>query len=233
MTRYVNSSDCEYVRSEGYFKQYKILTSVYVDCKSVVVQVALLYKRGSFLWSGKDKKSLFKAKFCDMPRAISLINSFSTILEGTVFIPGDLERFLFDYEHSGFLECDEKLAKSLVHADYKQDPTLNKMISNDLAYLTNFFETLHKRYWLAGGTLLGWQRDCGIIPHTKDVDFMMKISEYDSRIIENFRGNEIVWLYSTLGQVKFESQLLESFFQPVFKYHSIKNSISNNRNELI
>jgi hypothetical protein len=65
-------------------------------------------------------------------------------------------------------------------------------------------------------------------------DFMMKISDYDSRIIDNFRGNEIVWLYSTLGQVKLESQLVESFFQRVFKYHSITKSISiYNRNELI
>ncbi len=204
IAKYIRKSKCIYVQSEGYFQIYKILTSLYIECGSVVFQVAVLYKRGSFMWSGKDEKKFFNGKFCDKPRAIRQIKS--TIFEETIYIPKDLQDFLFDYEHSSFLECDEKLAKSLLSSDYKQNDQLNELISSDLLYLTSSLEAIHKRYWLAAGTLLGWQRDCGIIPHTKDADLMMKITDFDSTIAKCFKGKNSIWLLLTMGQVMISSQ---------------------------
>jgi hypothetical protein len=47
--------------------------------------------------------------------------------------------------------------------------------------------------------VLGWYRDCSIIPHTQDVDFAILADEYDTRLKKTFIGNKIVRLWSTLG----------------------------------
>jgi hypothetical protein len=47
----------------------------------------------------------------------------------------------------------------------------------------------------------GWYRDCGVIPHTQDVDFAVWADEYDTRIKKAFLGNKIVRVWGTLGLV--------------------------------
>ena len=76
------------------------------------------------------------------------------------------------------------------------------MILPVVQHLTSTLESYEKHYWLAGGTLLGWYRDCGIIPHTTDVDLAIRADEYDNRIKEHFLGNKIVRVLATLGLVK-------------------------------
>jgi phosphorylcholine metabolism protein LicD len=43
----------------------------------------------------------------------------------------------------------------------------HNMLLPVMSHISKTLEGLYKRYWLAGGTLLGWYRDCGIIPHTQ------------------------------------------------------------------
>ena len=47
--------------------------------------------------------------------------------------------------------------------------------------------------------IIGWYRDCGIIPHTQDVDISIYEDEYDDEIKKWFLGNPIVHLRLTLG----------------------------------
>jgi phosphorylcholine metabolism protein LicD len=58
---------------------------------------------------------------------------------------------------------------------YRQNVKRNKMIAKVTEHIVDTLESFNKHYWLAGGTLLGWYRDCGIIPHTQDVDMVLKI----------------------------------------------------------
>ena len=84
-------------------------------------------------------------------------------------------------------------------ANYTQNSKRNKMISGVITHLSESLESFYKHYWLAGGTLLGWYRDCGIIPHTQDVDVAIWAHEYDDRIKKHFLGNKIVRVWGTLG----------------------------------
>ena len=78
---------------------------------------------------------------------------------------------------------------------------MNKMIENTTEHVIESLEKFEKHYWLAGGTLLGWYRDCGVIPHTKDVDIAIWFHEYDSQIEKHFLGNKIVRVIISLGMV--------------------------------
>ena len=72
-------------------------------------------------------------------------------------IPSDIDQFLYDYNHSKFLECNSKYAKeslkltgngSGISAEAK-----NKFKS--IKNVTSILEKLRKKYWIAAGTLLG------------------------------------------------------------------------------
>ena len=119
----------------------------------------------------------------------------------TFNVPSNIKTFLFDYKHSAFIECNRELALSIRRPNYTQNASQNKMVSAVMKYITESLEQLGKHYWLAGGTLLGWYRDCGIIPHTQDVDLALYAQEYDRRIKSYFLGNKKVRVWGTLGFV--------------------------------
>ncbi len=78
----------------------------------------------------------------------------------------DLNKFLFDYGHSKFIECNRTLAtynlKSL-GAKYNQNLKKNAMILPVMKYIASTLEGFGTQYWLAGGTLLGKQlNDVGV-----------------------------------------------------------------------
>jgi hypothetical protein len=68
-----------------------------------------------------------------------------------------------------------------------------------LAYVTSFLESIQKNYLLYGGTLIGWYRDCGIIPFTTDIDLFLFSKEYDSRIKKHFVRNQNAILETVFG----------------------------------
>lgn len=47
----------------------------------------------------------------------------------------------------------------------------------------------------------GWYRDCGVIPHTTDVDINVWDDEYDMGIKRFFLGNKKLWIYQQIGTV--------------------------------
>ena len=133
------------------------------------------------------------------------------------YVPSNLESFLFEYDHSKFLECNREMAKANLRRmgpTYRQNLKRNKMIAKVTEHISDTLESFNKHYWLAGGTLLGWYRDCGIIPHTQDVDMAIWHSEYEPKIKKHFLGNKIVRVWGTLGLVNdsFEFRLFNDVF---------------------
>ncbi|XP_055947278.1 ribitol-5-phosphate transferase FKTN-like [Argiope bruennichi] len=59
-------------------------------------------------------------------------------------------------------------------------------------------------FWLTSGTLLGWYRECGIIPYTSDVDFGMRASDVKSleSILQLFRKSRSLKLVMRYGLVE-------------------------------
>lgn len=73
-------------------------------------------------------------------------------------MPSDLNRFLFDYENSKFIECNSEAVQENLKASkysYVQNETYNNMIKPRLRYMADVFESAYKHYLLTGLTLLG------------------------------------------------------------------------------
>ncbi len=77
------------------------------------------------------------------------------------YVPSKLKQFLFDYDHSKFIECNREMAKmnlKKIGPSYAQNIKRNKMISKVTEHISDTLDSFYKHYWLAGGTLLGWYR---------------------------------------------------------------------------
>ena len=138
-----------------------------------------------------------------MPRAIHVFKTKTVYIDDSIqkiLIPNDIDTFLFDYKNSKFVECNRPLAEynlnfykpiNSTSQNYSQNKQKNQLVLKYLNYTTTKLEKLSKRYWLAGGTLLGWYRDCGVIPHTTDVDIAIFEDELSSNIRDSFLGDKV------------------------------------------
>ena len=134
-------------------------------CGHFFIQIVILYDRGDFIWINEDSFKLDGKIFGDVARAINRfeIVEFEDQDSNSFNIPADIKKYLFEYDHSAFLECDLNLA-GRIKKEQKQDVKKNEEIEQSIDFITKKMESFNVHYWLGGGTLLGWYRDCGIIP---------------------------------------------------------------------
>jgi hypothetical protein len=193
---------------------------VIIKCLSIQIQVSIFHKRGEFYWIPKDNDpEIDNIKwFSDESRGVNLFETKKLSFNSKqLYVPSKIDDFLFDYESSKFLECNRELAfenLNTLGANYTQNLKRNKMLQPVISHISKTLEKLHKHYWLAGGTLLGWYRDCGIIPHTQDVDFAVWAHEYEPSIKKEFLGNSVVRIWGTLGSLNdsFELRMFNDKF---------------------
>ena len=149
------------MQKTGFYLNIDFLSNLYIDCGKLVIQIGILYERSNFLWNGRERKKVNSGfLFGDTPRAFSNFNSAKLIdNHGRAFnVPTDVKRFLFDYDHSKFIECNKFLTKKNLDTlgdSYAQNEVRNAMITPITKYISNSLESYYKHYWLAGGTLLG------------------------------------------------------------------------------
>ena len=64
---------CKFKQMTGIYVKENVLTSLYVECKQITLQISVFYERGSFYWIGSDTHSLKNNKkvFGDKPRAMN------------------------------------------------------------------------------------------------------------------------------------------------------------------
>lgn len=53
------------------FKTREILSSIYVRCGQLLIQIVILYDRGDFIWISNDKHKIDGKHIGDVPRAIN------------------------------------------------------------------------------------------------------------------------------------------------------------------
>ena len=112
-----------------------------------------------------------------------------------LFIPLDIDQFLFNYKNSKFLECNYELAK----LENSFDKVENNFLSSRYIYVKNFFEKNNISLWLMAGSLLGWYRNCGVIRHTTDADMSLYSHEYSKKIESFFLNSKIFPLTLKFG----------------------------------
>ena len=166
----------------------------------MLIHVSIFYKRGEFYWIGggsdedNDEEAMW---FGNFPRAMQ---SFTTNIYKDREL--NLKRFLYDYEHSKFIECNKTSAErnlNIYGQNYRQTSEHLSRIMPGLQFLSQSLEKFYKNYTLISGTLLGWYRDCGVIPHTTDVDLGMFIDDYEDSLKKFFLGNRVLHLAKLHG----------------------------------
>eukprot|EP00070_Physeter_catodon_P042631 XP_028349525.1 fukutin isoform X6 [Physeter catodon] len=169
---------------------------------SHAVHLVVFHERsGNYLWHGHlrlkghiDRKFVpfRKLQFGRYPGAFDRPELQQITIDGLeVLIPKDPMHFLEEIPHSRFIECRYKEARAFFQ-QYLDDNTVEAMAFRKSAkeLLQLAAKTLKKlgvRFWLSSGTCLGWYRQCGIIPYSKDVDLGIFIQDYKSDIISAFQ----------------------------------------------
>ncbi|CAF0938365.1 unnamed protein product [Brachionus calyciflorus] len=198
LLNYLNRSNCNLFNINTNYVNLSIPSAIYLKClhNNLRIQISAIYDRGDFLWIPRDnfKWPNYRKYFNDKTRSLNHFKIYQVNFSNNykVYKPQNIQKFLYDYKNSEFIECNYDLAKyNYVSSGYRyrQNLTKNEIVSTKLDYIKQIIESYHKDYWLAGGTLLGWYRDCGMIPHTTDIDLGLLSNQHESRIKQSFKGN--------------------------------------------
>lgn len=109
--------------------------------------------------------------------------------------PSDLGTFEQRWRQGRFLECQIVLKRNAT--DLQRFMPLT-MIDRG-AELTAHMEQFNITGFLFGGTLLGWYRECSLIPHTGDLDFGMLAVEHSPAFLDSLIRSEQFLLKWILG----------------------------------
>lgn len=169
------------------------VTHVFALSNSVIIHIVILFRRSNF-WYIKpvdhnqavqykiEKNELTygqSAQAFDVFDVVQFKVPASNVQvaaaeEPTVIVPQNISRFLFQYKYSKFIECNKELAaetrKIRKERNETQDEKIGEKMKGSLQVLklleTNFLIPL----WFDGGSLLGWNRECGVLPFDHDID---------------------------------------------------------------
>ncbi|KAI3385060.1 hypothetical protein SNEBB_005708 [Seison nebaliae] len=188
---------------EEYLKNLNVkLNSTRNDCpdhlifilSSIVIHINVLwseYSKNSFLIFPFDDNSRIRLNsiqpILQYGNNYQIIHSFpieklnTTKKNLQIFYPLTLKNFIGNYPQSKLLLCRNGLHHG-ERADYDY-----KVLS--LYFIQRQLARINKKSWIDSGTLLGWYRDCNIIPHTKDNDIGLLLSEFDENVENVFKTN--------------------------------------------
>ncbi|KAF1768501.1 hypothetical protein GCK72_000313 [Caenorhabditis remanei] len=113
---------------------------------------------------------------------------FETRQVGNFEVPTNIQRFIEFYKRSKFVECLGLEMDRDTSEEIQQNGTTSTSI---LARFRDELIDMGMYPYLNGGTLLGWYRECTVIPHTLDLDFSVFKENYNPEYAEKvLRKNE-------------------------------------------
>ncbi|WKX98671.1 hypothetical protein Q1695_013955 [Nippostrongylus brasiliensis] len=112
---------------------------------------------------------------------IRIIPRFPLMAHGNLSVPTNPRRFIEYWKRSKFIPClGLKMERNLTSSYLPVQKTIQTMSS-----LMNYLIGFDIYPILNGGSHLGWYRECGIIPHTQDVDFGAHIAQYKPELLDD------------------------------------------------
>ncbi|XP_019638741.1 PREDICTED: fukutin-like isoform X1 [Branchiostoma belcheri] len=199
-----------------------------------IIHIVVLYKHpGTFLWHAAVESGNSTQKWTSLigDRQIQFgkyegiydnMEIVPTKLDGVKLnIPKDPAAFLQQIPDARFLECNYEQARAFYTA-YGSDLTAKdvKFIRHATSLLSKSKAVLDRigvRFWICSGTLLGWFRQCGIIPYTNDVDIGIWIKDYKDTLIPAFQAAGL--------SLRHKFGKMEDSFQLAFKSANVKIDI--------
>ncbi|KAJ6225188.1 hypothetical protein RDWZM_003733 [Blomia tropicalis] len=89
-----------------------------------------------------------------------------------ILIPDDISHFLSQLFTSRYLHCPpERNDQWLNKYNIKEEPSVVEYFRCSMLGLKGLLREMRMEFWLKAGSLLGWARQCNVIPYTEDSDF--------------------------------------------------------------
>ena len=169
------------------------VTHVFALSNSVIVHILVLFQRSTF-WYVKPvetnqaleyKIERDELTYGQSPQAFDAFDveqfkvpasnlQLATMNEPTVIIPKNVSLFLFQYKFSSFIECNKELAAQTKLVRKERNETDDDKIGDKMKGSMQVLKLLEKNLlvplWFDGGSLLGWNRECGVLPFDHDID---------------------------------------------------------------
>ncbi|KAH7676111.1 Fukutin, partial [Aphelenchoides avenae] len=113
-------------------------------------------------------------------------------------VPEDIPDFLWQWKRGRFQECNP-----VPVGNREENITRFLPLSyiNRAAEFRNLCNEFNVTCFIFGGSLLGWYRECSIIPHTYDFDFAVFRTEHSEALIKNLTDSKQFRLYWILGRL--------------------------------
>ncbi|EFP11521.1 hypothetical protein CRE_19286 [Caenorhabditis remanei] len=120
---------------------------------------------------------------------------FETRQIGNFEIPTNIQRFIEFYKRSKFVEC---LGLEMNRNKSEKASQNGPESAGILARFRDELIDMEMYPLLNGGTLLGWYRECSVIPHTRDLDFSVFKEMYNPEYAEKVLRNESAFRMSRM-----------------------------------
>uniref|UniRef100_A0A915EBA9 Fukutin n=1 Tax=Ditylenchus dipsaci TaxID=166011 RepID=A0A915EBA9_9BILA len=149
------------------------------------------------LAAGKTKKAFFRfeTKLISPEQLFgknrSIPNKFN------LRVPVHIQDFFEADKNSKFLDCHPTLNRSM---PWYTKRTIPIMFSARIAEFLEILSLFSVSGFLFNGSLLGWRRECSIIPHTQDVDIAMFANQHSSALLNFFKQSDKFKLIHMLGK---------------------------------
>ncbi|GFT30497.1 fukutin [Nephila pilipes] len=202
------------------FSENHFISHAFFKHKDWIIHLVVFYERGNFLWHSSlkippnVKRAFGELNFAESASAYEnfAYESLGFKEESLSFIniPSSPQYFLFEMENSKFLECNSTVVSSFLKLNRTGIPNkhsslsverFNKRTAVGLQELKAVFNPLLMHFWIWSGTMLGWYRQCGVIPYTSDVDFGSWASEVDDldEVLHRLEKSEHLQLKQRMG----------------------------------
>ncbi|EFP03883.1 hypothetical protein CRE_28661 [Caenorhabditis remanei] len=123
-------------------------------------------------------------EFDTKPRRI-IPKNFETMKFGNIAVPMKPFRFRKYWEKSRLIECSNT---TMNRNDIEKKRRINLQSSVfEMSRLRDLLIQYDMYPFISEGTLLGWYRECSIIPHTQDIDFAIMAAEFNPKFVNDMR----------------------------------------------
>lgn len=138
-------------------------------------------------------------EFDTEPRRI-IPKNFETVKFGFIAVPRKPFRFRKFWESSKLIKCSNRtMNRNVTEQKSRLIPNLAVF---ELSRLRDLLVQYDMFPFISEGTLLGWYRECSIIPHTQDIDISVMATEFNPRFVNDMReGRSIFTLNRRLGKL--------------------------------
>ncbi|KAI1303596.1 Fukutin [Halotydeus destructor] len=142
-----------------------------------LVHVSVFHERENYLWVDQlrdqdTEKFTFGQHSRHLYDPFQVMTAYVDLDHGQLLpikVPSEAWYFLSQVDTSTFVPCNHKMAAKWTGG--RASDTFLRQGEGAIVAMKKLTKQLRMNFWLDSGTLLGWYRQCDVIPYTHDFDF--------------------------------------------------------------